>query len=100
MTDNIIRCPSCEGFGWTEDDFSGEAEDCAWCGRTGYVYQSADGVQRRIPDADFDTVRGQLERLEAERMRELGYTGEARPPWDQDVRRGTRGGQHPSERDE
>lgn len=99
MTD-LVRCPSCDGYGWHEDDFSGEVADCAWCGGVGYVYQQADGVQRRIPQADYAQVADELEALEKERMRELGYTGAAKPPWEQDVRRGTRGGVHPAERDD
>lgn len=96
----IVRCISCDGYGWTADDFTGEAEDCAWCGRTGYVYADADGTQRRIPDADYPGVAAQLEALERDRLRELGYTGEAKRPWEQHIRRGTRGGQHPNARED
>jgi hypothetical protein len=98
--DRIVRCVSCDGYGWTEDDFTGEAEDCEWCGRTGYVYEGDDGVQRPIPDADFEGVRAQLEALEQARLREMGYTGEAKYPWEQAVRKGTRGGLHPDERED
>lgn len=102
MTDKherIVRCPSCDGHGWAEDDFTGEREGCAWCDESGYMYENADGVQRQIPHADYGAVADELERLERDRMRELGYQGEAKPPWQQEVRRGTRGGQHPDERD-
>ncbi len=95
----IVRCISCEGYGWTTDDFTGETEDCAWCNRTGYVYQDADGTQRPIPDSDYAAVADQLEALEQQRLREIGYTGEAKPPWEQNIRRGTRGGQHPDDRE-
>jgi len=98
MTD-IIRCMSCDGYGWHTDEFTGETEECDWCGGTGYVYQSADGVQTRIPAEDYGKVAAQLEQLEQERMHELGYTGEAKPPWEQDIRKGTKGGVHPDERD-
>lgn len=96
----IVRCPSCEGYGWYTDEFSGETGDCEWCGGIGYVYRSEQGVQRRIPPEDYGRVADTLERLEEERMRELGYTGEAKPPWEQDIRKGTRGGVHPDERDD
>ncbi len=96
----IIRCPSCEGYGWHTDEFTGEATDCAWCSGVGYVYQNADGVQHPIPPDDYGAVSDQLEALEQDRMRELGYQGEAKPPWEQAIRKGTRGGLHPSERDD
>ncbi len=100
MPDDIVRCPSCDGYGWYKDDFSGETTDCAWCGGVGYVYQQPDGVQGRIPPADYDTVAETLEALEKDRMRELGYTGKPNPPWEQDIRQGTRGGVHPDDRDD
>ncbi len=95
--DDIIRCISCDGYGWYEDDFTGEATDCTWCKGAGYVYTSADGTQRPIPHEDYGRIADALEQLERERMRELGYRGEAKPPWEQNIRRGTKGGQHPDE---
>lgn len=86
MTDTIIRCASCEGFGWVDSD-EGDAEDCTWCGGVGYVYHTADGLDRKIPDADFTTIADQLETLERERLHEMGYTGEAKKPWEQAVRK-------------
>jgi hypothetical protein len=95
-----IRCPSCDGYGWHDDEFTGEAADCAWCGGIGYVYQHPNGVQQPIPESDYARVSDQLEALEQQRMRDLGYDGEAKPPWEQAIRKGTRGGVHPSERDD
>lgn len=101
MTDtDIVRCPSCDGYGWHTDEFTGETDDCAWCGGIGYVYQSADGVQRPLSAQEATAAAAALEQLEAARMRELGYTGKAKPPWEQGVRKGTRGGIHPDERDD
>ena len=48
---DIVRCVSCEGFGWFEDDFSGEVEDCDWCRGVGYVYRDASGNDLSIPAA-------------------------------------------------
>ena len=81
MTPEIIRCPSCDGYAWVEAE-DGSAEDCDWCGGVGYVYRAADGLQRRIPAADYGRVAAALERLELERLREIGYTGEAKRPWE------------------
>jgi hypothetical protein len=81
---DIVRCISCDGFGWFEDD--GQAADCEWCGGIGYTYRDAAGHDRRIPRADYEAVSERLEQLEAERMREIGYTGEARKPWEQAIR--------------
>ncbi|MEM6528148.1 MAG: hypothetical protein AAF653_07615 [Chloroflexota bacterium] len=97
---DIVRCMSCDGYGWHTDEFTGETEDCDWCGGTGYVYVTAEGVQQRIPASDYGRVADTLEKLEQARMRELGYTGEAKPPWEQNIRKGTRGGIHPEDRDE
>ncbi len=93
----IIRCLSCDGFGWSEDDFSGEVEDCAWCAGIGYVYRDDSGVDHKIPldDLKQEAVSAELEALETERMREIGYTGEAKKPWQQDIRKGTQGGINP-----
>ncbi|MCU0512067.1 MAG: hypothetical protein MUE40_05795 [Anaerolineae bacterium] len=91
----LVRCVSCNGYGWLEDDFSGVSDDCDWCGGTGYVYRDAAGVDHKIPPADYGQVAATLERLEEERLRELGYTGQAKKPWEQDVRQGTQGGVNP-----
>lgn len=96
----IVRCPSCDGYGWFSDDFGGEAEDCDWCGGIGYVYRDVDGVDSVIPPEDYKTVAPQLEALENERMREIGYTGTARRPWEQDIREGTKGGENPYQRED
>jgi hypothetical protein len=63
----------------TADD--GSAEDCDWCDGVGYVYREAGDVHRRIPAADYGRVADILERLETERLREIGYTGESKRPW-------------------
>jgi hypothetical protein len=81
----IVRCVSCEGYGWFEED--GQAEDCDWCGGIGYVYRDAAGIDQRIPRGDYAAVSERLEALETERLREMGYQGEARKPWEQDVRK-------------
>jgi hypothetical protein len=87
-TMKIVRCVSCEGYGWFTDEFTGETADCDWCGGVGYVYQE-EGVDRRIPESDFGRVADTLEKLDVERMREMGYKGEPKKPWEQAVRRGT-----------
>lgn len=83
----IVQCPSCEGYGWFEDEFSGETVDCDWCAGTGYVYRNADGVDRAIPPEDYGRVARALEDLEAQRLRGLGYTGSAVHPDEQAIRR-------------
>ena len=85
MTTTIVPCPSCEGFGWFEDD-DGAAQDCDWCGGIGYIYHQADGLDKRIPPADYGLVSDQLEQLETQRLRAMGYTGEAKKPWEQKIR--------------
>ncbi|HLV34835.1 MAG TPA: hypothetical protein VKY59_06975 [Spirillospora sp.] len=80
----IVRCVSCDGYGWFEED--GVTEDCDWCGGAGYVYRDARGVDHKIPEADYGKVADILEKLEAERLRELGYTGAAKKPWEQAAR--------------
>lgn len=90
-----VRCISCDGYGWQEDEFSGAAVDCEWCGGVGYVYRDAQGVDQRIPPADWGKVADALERLEMERLRAIGYTGSAKKPWEQDIRQGTQGGINP-----
>jgi hypothetical protein len=81
----IIRCASCDGYGWQDDD-EGGVQDCDWCGGVGYVYREADGTDRPIPASDYASVAGTLEQLEQERLREMGYSGEAKKPWEQAVR--------------
>jgi hypothetical protein len=83
---DIVRCESCNGYGWIEDEFSGETEDCDWCGGTGYVYRDTQGVDHVIPPADYGKVADTLEKLEIERMREIGYSGQAKKPWEQEIR--------------
>lgn len=97
----IVRCPSCDGFGWNEDDFTGEEEDCSWCAGIGYVYRDEALVDHKIPLEDLKQadVSDSLEKLETERMREIGYTGGAKKPWQQDIRKGTQGGINPYEED-
>jgi hypothetical protein len=85
MAETIVRCVSCDGYGWMDDD--GEARDCDWCGGVGYVYRDASGADRPIPPADFGAVGERLEQLEVERLREMGYTGEAKKPWEQAIRK-------------
>lgn len=92
-------CPSCEGIGWFEDEISGVVADCDWCGGVGYVYRDAHGIDSRIPAHEWGQLAAQLETLEQERLREMGYTGSAKKPWEQDIRDGTRGGQNPYEGD-
>jgi len=93
----IVRCPSCDGYGWAEDDFSAEVEDCAWCGGIGYVYRDTQNLDQQIPEADLKKphISDKLEALEIERLREIGYTGEAKKPWQQEIRKGTQGGENP-----
>lgn len=76
----IMRCPSCDGYAWVEDD-DGSVVDCDWCDGVGYVYRDATDLDYRIPEADYGKVADELERLEIERLRELGYTGTAKKPW-------------------
>ncbi len=81
----IVRCVSCNGYGWLEEN--GTVEECDWCGGIGYVYRDAQRVDHRIPDADDPMIAETLEGLEQQRMRELGYTGAAKHPDQQDIRR-------------
>ena len=83
---NIVRCPSCDGYGWIENE-DGQALDCDWCGGVGYIYRDTNGIDHRILDTNDPNVADTLERLEQERMRDLGYTGSAKHPDDQDIRR-------------
>lgn len=82
----IVRCNSCDGYGWYEDPFTGESGDCDWCDGVGYVYR-IDGVDKKIPKAEYGAVADKLEQLEEARMRELGYTGDAKHPKDQAIRK-------------
>jgi hypothetical protein len=82
----IVRCPSCDGFGWLEGDDEGDQIACRWCVGAGYAYQDERGVLHVIPQADYAQVADTLEVLERERLREYGYTGEAKKPWEQDIR--------------
>ena len=91
---SIIRCASCDGFGWFDDEFDGESADCEWCAGVGYVYRR-DGRDAAIPKADFAAVADALERLEHERLRELGYQGAAKKPWQQEIRKDTQLGRNP-----
>ncbi len=84
----VKRCPSCEGYGWFEDEFSGEATDCDWCHGTGYVYRDAQGVDHPIPEADYGKVADLLETLDHERMHDMGYSGTALHPDQQPIRLG------------
>jgi hypothetical protein len=86
MQQKIVICVSCDGYGWFEDDDTFEAVDCTWCQGTGYVYRDENGVDRPIPEADYGRVAAQLERLEQERLREMGYTGSAKHPDVQPIR--------------
>ncbi|HEX2906980.1 MAG TPA: hypothetical protein VHO69_08980 [Phototrophicaceae bacterium] len=80
----IVRCVSCDGYGWFEDEAG--APDCNWCGGVGYIYRDENGVDRHIPASDYPVVAERLEQLEIERLREIGYTGAAKRPWEQAVR--------------
>ena len=42
--------------------------------------RDARGVDRPIPPADYGRIAAELERLEAERLRKVGYTGSAKRP--------------------
>ncbi|MBZ0298290.1 MAG: hypothetical protein K8J31_01035 [Anaerolineae bacterium] len=81
----IVRCVSCEGYGWFEED--GQTGDCDWCGGVGYVYRDERSVDHKIPAADYGAVADTLEKLEIQRLRDMGYTGQAKKPWDQAIRR-------------
>ncbi len=83
---DVVRCMSCDGYGWTEED--GQVEDCDWCGGIGYVYRNAEGIDHRIPPADYPGLADRLEALEIERLRAMGYTGQPKRPWEQAVRQG------------
>ena len=86
MIETVVICPSCEGYAWIEDE-DGQAVDCDWCGGVGYVYRNAENIDRRIPEADYGKVADRIEKLDIQRMKKLGYTGEAKKPWEQAIRR-------------
>jgi hypothetical protein len=81
----IVRCVSCDGYGWVEDD-GGQAADCDWCAGVGYVYRDDAGIDHRIPESDYPSVAETLEHLEQERMRDLGYSGSPKHPREQGIR--------------
>lgn len=85
---DIVICASCDGYGWMSDEFTGEEADCDWCGGTGYVYRDAEGVDHPIPEADYGKVADLLERLDHQRLRDMGYSGTAKHPDDQAIRKG------------
>ncbi len=76
----IVQCISCEGFGWFEGE-NDESIECNWCDGVGYTYRDATGIDHRIPTADYERVSDQLEQMEAERLRKMGYTGKVKPRW-------------------
>lgn len=83
---DVVRCASCDGYGWLDDEESGVV-DCDWCAGVGYVYRDEQGIDRRIPASDYEALAETLEALETERLRELGYTGSAKKPWQQAIRK-------------
>ena len=83
---DIMRCVSCDGYGWLDDEELGEV-DCDWCAGVGYVYRDAQSVDHRIPASDYADLTGTLEALETQRLREMGYTGSAKKPWQQEIRK-------------
>lgn len=87
MQENITRCPSCDGYGWLNDDITGETGDCDWCKGTGYVYRDENGIDRPIPAEDYGQVSAVLEGLEHVRLREMGYSGSAIHPDEQEIRK-------------
>lgn len=90
----IVRCASCDGFGWFDGDWEDQAEDCDWCAGAGYVYREG-GRDSVIPRADYAALAEELEALELERLRELGYQGAAKKPWQQRIRKDTQLGRNP-----
>ncbi|GEM_PF-1394937 len=99
--DPIVRCAACDGYGWLDADEDADldfdtlapdaaphagAVECRWCGGIGYVYRAANGIDRRIPPEDYAPHADTLERLEVERLREIGYTGDAKKPHQQQIR--------------
>lgn len=84
----IVRCSSCDGYGWFEDDETFESVDCDWCDGTGYIYRDDKGIDRKIPPEDYGKVSAKLEQLETERLRDMGYSGTAKHPDEQAIRKG------------
>ena len=84
----IVRCAACDGYGWLDDDDDEGESECRWCAGIGYVYRDERNVDRRIPESDYERQAETLERLEVERLREIGYTGSAKKPWEQAIRQG------------
>jgi hypothetical protein len=80
----IVRCVSCDGYGWLEDEEG--VINCSWCAGVGYVYRDERGIDHHIPPEDFEAVASTLETLETDRLREMGYTGGAKKPWQQAIR--------------
>lgn len=95
MAMQIIRCISCDGFGWLDDDETDATSDCDWCAGVGYVYRDAAQMDHKIPAADYGRVADTLEQLEHTRLREMGYQGSAKKPWEQAIRQNTQGGENP-----
>ncbi|MBK8027737.1 MAG: hypothetical protein IPK19_41740 [Chloroflexi bacterium] len=92
--EKIARCAVCDGYGWIEadpdaigdPDDESDGSECMWCGGIGYVFQNERGVSRRIP-SDLLAIHSEtLEQLELARLREIGYSGEAKKPWQQQIR--------------
>lgn len=81
----IVRCPSCDGYGWVSDFDEGD-QDCTWCRGIGYVYRDDHEIDRPIPTDDLAGISAELEALEIQRLREIGYSGEAKKPWEQAIR--------------
>ncbi len=81
----IVRCPSCEGYGWVSDLDDGD-QDCTWCAGIGYVYRDERGADRPILASELPGLVEQLEALELVRLREIGYSGAAKKPWEQAIR--------------
>lgn len=84
---DIVRCVSCDGYGWFEDEETFADVDCDWCNGTGYVYRDENGVDYPIPEADYPKVAATLENLDIQRMREMGYSGEPLHPEEQPIRK-------------
>lgn len=91
----IVRCAACDGYGWVDDDENdGESGaksagtlECVWCVGVGYVMRGDDGIDRPIPASELGRYTAELEALERERLREMGYTGEAKHPNEQPIRK-------------
>lgn len=76
----LVRCPSCDGYGWfAEENVRDRSEDCTWCGGIGYVERDERGVDRPIPASKYPELADALEQLDEGRLRELGYSGVAKP---------------------